>query len=107
MTKPILRVKAWSQPDKAEVLHLPVTPIINEDLPPELLLQEARAADLIKVVICGIDARGIFSVWSSTVSNADALMLNERARHMIVQSERDGGWRPETGGEVLPFRREP
>lgn len=101
-TKPRIRVKAPSR-TATDVVRLPVTPIPNVDFAPNELLDDAKASDLINVVICGMDGRGEFHLWGSLINNGESLMLVERARGMIVQCERDSGWRPRSGGEVLAF----
>lgn len=83
------------------MLH--VERITNSDCQPSVVLAAAAEEGLISVVVCGQRADGEFCLWCSPVRNGDSLMLIERARALILEAERDSGWRPVSGGEVVPM----
>lgn len=103
-TKPRIRVHAGRH-DVPNLAPLGVQPLMNKDVTPSVVLAGAAGENLISALVCGQNADGDFVMWATCASNADALMLVERARDMILRNEREAGAPPRTGGEVVPFSR--
>lgn len=107
MTKPRIRVKAWSRPATADVVRLDM--VTSLDVPAALVLAAAMESDLSEVVILGYSPQGEYFAASSP-DGADVLWLLERCKRRLLNivDEIEPRAPVPGGGDVIPFPgREP